>query len=46
MTVFADTSALLPVVDRDATDHVPAIEQWRRWLVDGAVLLTTNYDIL
>ena len=46
MTVFADTSALFPVVDRNDADHQRAREQLRQLRLDGALLMTSNYVLL
>lgn len=45
--IFVDTSAILPVLDRDAAKH-PAVSQiWNQLLMDDNVLLvSTNYVLL
>jgi len=46
VTVFADTSALFPAVDRNDADHQQAREQLHRLRLDRALLLTSNYVLL
>ena len=45
--VFVDTSAILPVLDKDAAKHVAARQLWNRLIMDDDVLLvSTNYVLL
>lgn len=46
MTVFVDTSALYAVLDADDSNHPRAAEEWRRLLVGGDQLITTNYVLV
>jgi predicted nucleic acid-binding protein len=46
VSVFADTSALYAVLDRDDRFHDAAAETWRSLLGDGISLVTTNYVLV
>lgn len=46
MTVFADTSALYAVLDRDDANHAQARAAWERLLGNGTTLVTTNYVLV
>jgi predicted nucleic acid-binding protein len=46
VTVFADTSGLLVVVDRDNADHQRGGDVWRRLVAESAVLMTSNYVLV
>ncbi|MGH7543441.1 MAG: type II toxin-antitoxin system VapC family toxin [Gemmatimonadota bacterium] len=46
MTVFADTSAIYAVLDRDDSMHSRASAAWRELLEGDETLLTSNYVIL
>jgi len=43
--VFADTSALYAVLDRDDRNHAPAAAAWRRLLETDEPVLVTNYVV-
>jgi uncharacterized protein len=46
VTVFADTSALYAVLDRDDTYHQRASEAWRTLLSGDDPVATTNYVVV
>lgn len=46
MTVFIDTSALYSLMDKNEVNHTSASQIWQRILVDGQVLVATNYVLL
>lgn len=46
MTVFADTSALLAVLDADDPRHQEADALWRRLMSSGEDVLTTSYVLV
>jgi predicted nucleic acid-binding protein len=46
MSVFADTSGLYAVFDRDDANHVRAKAAWAEWLNKEETLLTNNYVLL
>jgi uncharacterized protein len=46
MIVFADTSALYAVLDRDDENHQRARAAWEMLLKSDAVLLTSNYVLV
>lgn len=46
MSVFADTSALYAVFDRDDSNHSKARAAWTEWLRAGEPFVTNNYVVL
>jgi len=46
MSVFADTSGLYAVFDRDDANYAKSQAAWARWLREGEVLVTNNYVLL
>jgi len=46
MSVFADTSGLYAVFDRDDTNHVRARAFWVEWLRTGEPIVTNNYVLV
>jgi predicted nucleic acid-binding protein len=46
MSVFADTSGLLAVLDRDDAGHERAKASWLQLLASGTPLITSNYVIV
>jgi|SRR6516164_9576803 predicted nucleic acid-binding protein len=46
MSVFADTSGLYAVFDRDDANHSRSQTAWANWLREGEVLMTNNYVLL
>lgn len=46
MIVFADTSALLAVIDADEANHKRVAESWKLLLSDGNILLSHNYVLV
>ena len=46
MSVFADTSGLYAVFDRDDANHSRSRTAWVNWLRTGEVLMTNNYVLL
>lgn len=46
MSVFADTSALYALLDRDDRFHVAAAATWKQLLTNDEPLVTSNYVIL
>src|SRR5690348_13772944 len=46
MIVFADTSALYAVLDRDDEHHQAARTSWETLLKSGATLVTSNYVLV
>jgi uncharacterized protein len=46
MSVFADTSGLYAVFDRDDANHSEGRVEWAKWLREGEVLVTNNYVLL
>jgi predicted nucleic acid-binding protein len=46
MSVFADTSGLYAVFDRDDANHSRSQTAWANWLREGEVLMTNNFVLL
>jgi predicted nucleic acid-binding protein len=46
MNVFADTSGLYAIFDRNDRNHARGKAAWSEWLRQGDVLLTNNYVLL
>ena len=46
MIVFADTSALYAVLDRDDENHQTARATWEKLLKGGAILVTSSYVLV
>ena len=46
MSLFADTSGLYAVFDRDDVNHPKSKAVWTEWLRGGEVLVTNNYVLL
>jgi len=46
MSIFADTSGLYAVFDRDDSNHPKSKAAWTEWLREGQVLVTNNYVLL
>ena len=46
MSIFADTSGLYAVFDRDDANHSRSQTAWANWLREGEVLMTNNYVLL
>lgn len=46
MTIFVDTSALLPILNRDDRDHPTALRIWKRLAAERAALLTSSYVLI
>jgi uncharacterized protein len=46
MSVFADTSGLYAVLDRNDANHSKANSAWADWLSNRQKLLTNNYVVL
>lgn len=46
MTIFADTSGLYAVFDRDDANHARAKDAWTKWLRDETPIVTNNYVLL
>lgn len=46
MSVFADTSGLYAVFDRDDANHGKAKAAWTEWLEAGERLVTNNYVLI
>jgi predicted nucleic acid-binding protein len=46
MSVFADTSGLYAVFDRDDANHPKAKTAWEAWLHAGELLVTSNYVLI
>jgi len=46
MSIFADTSGLYAVFDRDDLNHARSNVAWVEWLRNGEVLVTNNYVLV
>ena len=46
MTVFADTSAMLPFLDADDDDHEAVVTAWREAVRGGARVVTSSYALV
>lgn len=46
MRVFADTSAILAVLDADDANHLPAKEQWIKLISEGTELWSSSYVLV
>jgi uncharacterized protein len=46
MSLFADTSGLYAILDRNDANHLKAKAAWADWLGKREVLLTNNYVLL
>ena len=46
MSIFADTSGLYAVFDRDDANHARSKAAWAEWLRAGEILVTNNYVLL
>jgi len=46
MSLFADTSGLYAILDRNDANHLKAKAVWAHWLSNREALLTNNYVLL